>query len=143
MSKIDWLSEEVIKEYKAGNSERRVLLQTLKAALLQKSKDKGELTEADEIAVLKNELKQRQQARVDYEAGGRSDLVEKVDIEIAEIKKMLPEEMSNEDIERVVGEVFEASEDKSFGSIMKQSMARLQGKADGGVVSGIVKKLSS
>ena len=56
MNKIDWLTQEVIKEYKAGNAERRVLLQTLKAALLAKQKEKGELTEADELAVLKNEL---------------------------------------------------------------------------------------
>ena len=141
MSKIDWLTEEVIKEYKAGNSERRVLLQTLKAALLQKSKEKGELTEEDEIAVLKNELKQRMQARTEYDAGGRTDLVEKIDTEIAEIKTMVPQGMSEEEVEKIVTEIVASSEDKSFGAIMKSSMAAVAGKADGGVVSQIVKKI--
>jgi len=141
MAIIDYLSEEVIKEYKAGNTERRVLLQTLKAALLAKSKDKGELSEEDEFVVLKNELKQRQQARSDYENGSRTDLVKKIDIEIAEIKKLLPEEMPEAEIERVVSEVVEEADDKSFGNIMKLSMARLGGKADGGSVSRVVKKV--
>lgn len=141
MSKMDYLSEEVIKEYKAGNNERRVFLQTLKAALLQKSKDQGELSEQDEINILKNELKQRQQARKEYEEAGRDDLVKKIDFEISEIKAMLPEEMSEEEVEKIVKEVIESSEDKSFGVIMKLSMAKLQGQADGGKVSQIVRKI--
>jgi len=141
MSKIDYLSEEVIKEYKAGNTERRVLLQTLKAALQAKEKEKGNLSEDEEIAVLKNELKQRQQARADYQSGDRSDLVEKIDKEISEIKTMLPAELSQEEVERVVREVYESCEEKSFGCIMKESMTRLKGQADGGIVSQIVKKV--
>jgi len=141
MTKIDELSQEIIKEYKTGNEQRRVLLQTLKAALLMKEKEKGKLTETDEVAVLKNELKVRQQARTDFEKGGRVDLVEKTDEEIAEIKKMLPEEMSEQEIEKVVREVISLSEDKAFGSIMKQSMSRLAGKADGGTVSQVVRRV--
>jgi hypothetical protein len=141
MSKMDYLSEEVIKEYKAGNVERRVFLQTLKAALLQKSKDQGELSEQDEINILKNELKQRQQAKKEYEEAGRDDLVKKIDFEIAEIKTMLPEEMSEEEVEKIVREVIQSSEDKSFGSVMKLAMAKLQGRADGGLVSQIVRKV--
>lgn len=141
MSKIDYLSSEIIKEYKAGNTERRVLLQTLKAALLSKEKEKGELTEADEIAVLKNEVKQRQQARVDFEKGNRADLIEKTDTEIAEIKKLLPEEMSEQEIEKIVREVVESLPEKDFGAAMQQSMARLKGQADGALVSQIVRRV--
>ncbi len=141
MSKIDELTQEIIKEYKAGNNERRVLLQTLKAALLTKEKEKGEMTEADEIAVLKSELKQRQQAKADYQNGGRQDLMEKMDFEIGEIESMLPAQISEEEIEEVVREVVETAEDKSFGAVMKASMAKLQGQADGGAVSQVVKKV--
>lgn len=141
MSKIDELTQEIIKEYKAGNNERRVLLQTLKAALLVKQKEKGDITSEDEMGVLKSEMKQRQQARKEYEDAGRSDLVEKIDFEISEIKSMLPEEMSEEDVEKIVREVIEQSSDKSFGNIMKESMMRLKGQADGSVVSKKVKEL--
>ena len=141
MSKIDWLTQEIIKEYKAGNAERRVLLQTIKAALLTRQKEKGELVEADELSVIKSELKQRQQARSDYENGGRADLVEKMDYEITELKQLLPEEMGEGEVRKVVQEVVESSQDKSFGNIMKESMVRLKGQADGQLVSSIVKEL--
>ncbi len=141
MSKIDDLTQEIIKEYKSGNEQRRVLLQTLKAALLTKEKEKGELTSSDEMATLKIELKQRQQARSEYDAAGRADLVEKIDFEINEIKSMLPAEMSEEEIEKIVREVAGSLDDKSFGAVMKESMIRLKGQADGGLVSAIVKKV--
>lgn len=141
MSKIDQLTQEIIKEYKSGNEQRRVLLQTLKAALLTREKEKGEMTEADEIATLKIELKQRQQARSEYQNAGRADLVEKIDFEINEIKSMLPAEMSEEEIEKIVREVAGSLDDKSFGAVMKESMIRLKGQADGGLVSAIVKKV--
>ena len=140
MSKIDWLNEEIIKEYKAGNEKRRVFLQTLKAAILQKQKDKGELTEDDESQILKVELKQRQQARSEYESAGREDMLSKIDFEITTLKEMLPPEMSETEIEEIVVKVIGEQEDKSFGNIMKQSMIALKGQADGSVVSQLVKK---
>jgi len=141
MSKIDWLSQEIIKEYKAGNSERRIVLQTLKAALQSKEKERQGLTEEDEIAVLKSELKARQQAKADYENGQRDDLVKKMDFEISEISSMLPEQMGEEEIEKIVKEVVSKTSDKSFGNVMKESMIELKGKADGGAVSQVVKRV--
>lgn len=141
MSKIDWLSEEIIKEYKAGNNERRVVLQTLKAALQAKEKEKQGLSKEDEIAVLKSELKARQQAKAEYESGQRDDLVKKMDFEINEISSMLPEQMTDEEIEKIVQEVVAKTSDKSFGNVMKESMIELKGKADGGAVSGVAKRV--
>lgn len=141
MNKLEWLNAEILKEYKGGDPERRVFLQTLKAALQMKEKEKGQLSESDETQLFKNELKQRQQAREEYVSGGRNDLVAKIDKEIAELKGMLPEEMSGEKIEEIVRKVYESAEDKSFGSIMKSAMAELQGQADGALVSQVVKKI--
>ena len=141
MSKIDWLSEEIIKEYKAGNNERRILLQTLKAALQAKEKEKQDFSEEGEMAVLKSELKARQQAKAEYESGKRDDLVKKMDFEINEIASMLPEQMSGEEIEKIVQEVVSKTSDKSFGNVMKESMIELKGKADGGAVSQVVKRV--
>ncbi|MFH1855552.1 MAG: GatB/YqeY domain-containing protein [bacterium] len=141
MSKIDWLSEEIIKEYKAGNNERRVVLQTLKAALQAKEKEKQGLSEEDEMAVLKSELKARQQAKAEYESGQRDDLVKKMDFEINEISSMLPEQMTDEEIEKIVQEVVSKTSDKSFDNVMKESMIELKGKADGGAVSQVVKRV--
>lgn len=93
------------------------------------------------MQLLKQELKQRQQAREEYASGGREDLVSKIDKEIEELKSMLPEEKSDERIEETVRKVYEESDDKSFGAVMKATMAELQGQADGGKVSQIVKKI--
>lgn len=141
MNKLEWLNSEILKEYKGGDQDRRVFLQTLKAALQMKEKEKGQLSESDEMQLLKNELKQRQQAREEYAGGGREDLVAKIDKEITELKGMLPEEMSEEKIEETVRKVYESAEDKSFGSIMKLTMAELQGQADGALVSQVVKRV--
>ncbi|MCX6809466.1 MAG: GatB/YqeY domain-containing protein [Candidatus Berkelbacteria bacterium] len=142
MSQLDWINQEIIKDYKSGNAERRVFLQTIKAALINKTKESGsQISEEDEIKVLKSEMKQRQEAVEQYKQANRQDLVDKVQKEVDILKGILPQDLSDEEIEKTVKEKIDSSEDKSFGSIMKESMAELKGRADGSRVSQIVKKL--
>jgi len=139
---LKWLDEEIIKEYKAGNKIRRVFLQTIKAALLNRAKEVGgEISDEDEIRVLKSELKQRQEALEQYKAGNRQDLVDSIQKEINILKELLPAEMSEAEIEKIVREKIKTLEDKSFGSVMKTVMAELRERADGKTVAQIVKKI--
>jgi len=139
---LKWLDEEIIKEYKAGNKIRRVFLQTIKAALLNRAKEVGgEISDEDEIKVLKSELKQRQEALEQYKAGNRQDLVDSIQKEIDILKELLPAEMSEAEIEKIVREKIKTLEDKSFGSVMKTVMAELRERADGKTVAQIVKKI--
>ena len=139
---IDQLNQQILEEYKSGNSEKRVILQTIKAALQKKQIDTGDKYDsATEITVLKGELKQRQEAREQFASAGRNDLVKKADIEIDTLKQMLPEEMSDEEVEAKVKKVVDSTEDKSFGNIMKLSMGELRGQADGSRVSKIVNQI--
>jgi hypothetical protein len=139
---LKWLNEEIIKEYKAGNKIRRVFLQTIKAALLNRAKETGgEISDEDEIKVLKSELKQRQEALEQYRAGNRQDLVDSIQKEIDILKELLPAEMSEVEIEKIVREKIKTLEDKSFGSVMKAVMAELRGRADGKTVAQVVKKI--
>jgi len=138
---IDKLNEQIIADYKSGNAERRVLYQTLKAALFNRQKElKDQYGEEEEIRILKNELKQRQEALEQFKSASRVDLVEKNQKEIDLISELLPEQMSSSDVEKVVENKINEAEDKSFGNVMKAVMQELKGKADGKIVSDLVKK---
>ena len=107
---------------------------------------------ADEqiIEVLTSEMKKRKDSIIAYEQGDRQDLADKEEKEIKIIEKYLPKQMSDEEIENVVKEIVgthgvgtygNASVQKDFGKVMGQVMARVKGKADGGRVSEVVKKV--
>ena len=100
----------------------------------------GKMTEADELLVLQKELKNKNEAKAMFEEAGRKDLVEEVDYEISVLKKYLPEQMEEIELEKVVMEVLAGNEGLNFGQMMGMVMAKLQGKADGTVVSKMVKE---
>ncbi len=102
------------------------------------------LTEEQIIEVLTSEIKKSKDSIIAYKQGDRQDLAEKEKREIKIIEKYLPEQMSDEEIEKVVKEVVDSMGDvgiKDFGKVMGQVMPRVKGKADGGRVSEIVKKV--
>lgn len=138
----DELNGRIVEEYKSGNSAKRIILQTIKAALQKKKIDLGgKYDEAAEIATLKGELKQRQEARELFAKGGRDDLVAKSDAEIAILRDMLPEELTDEAVEARVRQIAATTDDKSFGNLMKLSMGELKGQADGSRVAKIVNQI--
>lgn len=138
---IDKINKQIIDDYKSGNNERRILLQTLKASLLNRQKDLKEYyNEKEEIKVLKNELKVRKEALVQFKAASRDDLVKKNTMEIDIISAMLPAMMDETEVEKIVVDKISSMEDKSFGNVMKEVMQELNGQADGKVVSEFVKK---
>jgi hypothetical protein len=140
MSLIEDFSREILQAYKTGETQKRILLQTLKASLLKSQKDLGRDLEAeDETRVLKSELKIREQSREDYQKGSRDDLTKQADWEISVIKKYLPEQLGDEEIEKAVQDAISSGE-KDFGKIMKEVMAKIGEQADGSRVAGIVKK---
>jgi uncharacterized protein len=99
----------------------------------------GEMVEADEIAVLRKELKNKEEARGMFLKGGRQDLVDQLDYEIEVVKEYLPEEISEDKIKEIVGQVV-AEKGNNFGLIMKEVMVKTGGSVDGSVVSRIVKE---
>jgi len=142
MSLIDELSQKVVETYKSGHPKERVFLQTLKAALINGQKETGQdLTPEDEVRILGRELKLREQSKLDFEKGGRADLVKSIDDEIALLKKYLPEQIGEKEIREIVRKKAESMDNPSFGQLMGASMADLKGRADGARVSVIVKEV--
>lgn len=122
------------------NTLRLVLSEVKNFAIDLRTKGR-ELNDQDVLAVMTKEAKKRKESIEIFEKAGRTDLST---IEIGElnvIESYLPKQMSREDLERIVAEVLESTDKKDFGSVMKETMARVKGQADGKEVAEVVKFL--
>lgn len=99
----------------------------------------GQMTETDEVGVLRKELKNKEESREMFLKGNRNDLVEQLDYEIEVLKEYLPEEISEEKIIEIVTKVV-IEKGNNFGLVMKEVMTQLNGAVDGSVVSRIVRE---
>jgi len=110
-------------------------------AALEKKKEK--LDDTDCISVIKKLMKQRQDSIEQFTAGGRLDLAEKETKELAVLKDYVPVEMSKEDVSRIVEEAvvsLGASDMKDMGNVMKEVRAKTEGRADGKMISDLVRE---
>ena len=116
----------------------------IRAAVLQKEKDtKAELEDNEILDIIAKQHKQRKDALADFVKAGRDDLIETTNQEIAIIKKYLPEQLSREEIEKIVDETIEevgATSMKEMGKVMGKLMPKVKGVADGKVVNEIVRE---
>jgi uncharacterized protein YqeY len=92
------------------------------------------------IRVLRSELKKRKESIESFQKAGRADLIEKETNEMRFIEQYLPKEMSDEELFSKVKAIYNESQDKSFGTIMKATVVAVNGQADGKRISQMVKK---
>ena len=106
----------------------------------------GELIDEEIIEVIFSEIKKRKEAISGFEKGEREDLIKKEKAEIEVLERYLPGQLSEEELRKLVKETIKAvgaQEIKDMGKVMTEVMPKIKGKADGGVVSKIVKELLS
>ena len=133
---------------KAKDATRLTALRMLKAALMNKSIEKGRALEAtEELQVVSTLVKQRRDSIEQFTAGGRADLADKERAEIGVLEAYLPAAVSVEELERVVAAAVAetgASGPRDMGKVMKAVMSALTGKTvDGKKVNELVRaKLS-
>ena len=135
---------------KARQTTRLSVLRLIKSAIQNKEIDLGEpLTTEQDLQLLQTMVKQRNESISTFEKANRQDLADKEKEELVIVRTYLPEEISLDEVDRVVVAVVEelqASSSKDMGNVMKETMARLKknGKAvDGKVVNQVVRsKLS-
>ena len=92
--------------------------------------------------VLSHQIKTRKESIVEFEKGGREDLVNKTNDEINLLLSYLPEQLSEEELNKLIDEVFakvNPSSQKDMGLIMKEVNPLVKGKADMKLVSTIIK----
>jgi len=150
MSLSERLQEDLVEAMKARQTTRLSVLRLIKSAIQNKEIDLGEaLTTAQDLQLLQTMVKQRNESISTFEKANRQDLADKEKEELAIVRTYLPEEVSLDEVDRVVVAVVEelqSSSPKDIGIVMKETMARLKktGKVvDGKVVNQVVRsKLS-
>jgi len=156
---------DLVKAMKEGEEITVSTLRMLNAAMVNKEKEKrakiakselglsendlvkkSELTDEEIIEVVFSEVKKREEAALGFEKGRRIDLADKERKEKGTLKKYLPEQLSEEAVVELVKEALAktgAKEMKDMGKVMVELMPKVKGKADGGMVSRIVKEYLS
>ena len=145
MSIHDQLMADLKKALRDQDEVRKAAIRMALAALKNARVDKNaDLTDDEMIAVLSKEVKQRRDAIVEYEKGGRDDLCAQERAEIEILQRYLPQMMSKDEVEelaRVAIAELGASSPKQMGQVMRTLMPRVQGRADGRMVSQVVRDL--
>ncbi|TSA55944.1 MAG: GatB/YqeY domain-containing protein [Planctomycetaceae bacterium] len=142
------INGEMVSAAKAKDKIKLSAIRMIKSALHNKEIDlKRELSDEELLQVLSSIVKQRKDSIEQFRKGGRVDLVEKEEKELAVVQFFMPEQLSEEEIEEEIEKAIEdvgAVSIKDMGKVMKVVMPRLTGRADGKIVSDKVKaKLSA
>jgi len=121
----------------------RMLKSALKYAAIEKSGAEGELDDAEATQVIRKQVKQRQDSIESFEKGGRAELADKEERELAILNQYLPVAMSGEDIARLVRETIAevgATSRAQMGAVMKALGPKVAGRADGKTLSQEVQR---
>ena len=145
MSLEDKISQDYVNAMKSRDSAKSTALNFLRAQIKNVKIDKRveQVTDEDVIAVIKKQVKQRQDSIAQFTSGGRLDLAEKEEKEMALLKAYLPAEMSADQLKGIVEEMIKitgASSIKDMGRVMKEVLAKTAGAADNQAVSALVKE---
>lgn len=149
MSLLEKIDQDIKKAMLAKEKEKLEALRAVKNALLVQKTEKGggsAIDEDGEIKILKRLVKQRKEAAELYVQQNRKDLAEVEEAQAEVINSYLPEQLSEDDIRKVVKDLIEklgASSMKDMGRVMGAASKELAGKADNKLVSDIVKDLLS
>lgn len=147
MQKKD-LQEELKQSMLARDELKTSVLRMLLSSISYLETNKGgagyEATEEDVMSSIQKEAKQRRDSIEEFEKAGRQELADKEQKELELLQKYLPEQLSEEEIKKFVEEAIAqtgASSISDMGKLMGSLMPKIKGKADGNLVSKIVREL--
>jgi uncharacterized protein YqeY len=140
---MDKIAADMKEAMRAKDAARLSTLRLLKSAVeyYKIEKKQEQLTDVDVTAIIKKQIKQRQDSIEGFEKGGRADLVEKEKAELVVLKSYLPEELSPAQVEEAVKATIAelgATTKTDMGKVMKAVQAKLAGRADNRLVSQVV-----
>ncbi|HKY64084.1 MAG TPA: GatB/YqeY domain-containing protein [bacterium] len=130
---------------KAREQDRLMFLRNIKSVLKNKAIDaRRDLSDDEVIQALSTLAKQRRESIEAFKSGGRQDLVDKELAELKVIEEFLPQQLSAEELEKLVREAIAetgAQGAKDMGKVMKALMPKTTGRTDGKALSEKVKNL--
>jgi uncharacterized protein len=139
MSVLEQVQSDVKIAMKAGERERVHALRLVANELQKAAKENG----GDEVQVLQRERKRRLEAAEAYRDGGRADAAEAEEREAEIIASYMPQQLSDEELDAIVGDAVAesgASSPSEMGKVMGLIMPKVQGRADGKRVSAAVRE---
>jgi uncharacterized protein YqeY len=138
------INNDIVNAMKAKDKETLDVIRMVKGAMQLESISKKRNLEDDEvIAIVSKQIKMRKESIEEFKKANRTDLIEKTESEIVILNKYLPEQLSDEELSKIIDEIIvkvEAKNDKDMGKIMKELAPLVKGKADMGKVNMIIKE---
>jgi hypothetical protein len=138
------LEEEVKEAMRARDGERRDALRLILSSLKSAEKElQRPLGESEELQVLQRERKRRVEAAEAFREGGREDQAEAEEFELDVLEEFMPEQLSEDDLERIVDDAIAecgATSLRDLGRVMADVMPQIAGRADGSAVSQLVRE---
>jgi len=139
------LLEDLKQSMKDKNTNRKNVVQMVRAAILQKEKDNGiELNDEQIMEIIAKEHKKREESIEDYKKADRQDLVDQIQEEISVLAEYLPKKMEKAELEAIIKEIvnqLNATSMKDMGVVMKEAKARCGLAADGKDINQIVREM--
>ena len=124
---------------KAQDKETLAVIRMVKGAIsLEEINTKKELNDQEVISIIAKQIKTRKESIEDFKKGGRQDLIDKTNSEIEILNKYMPEQLSIEEVDKIIDEIFALENPTSMadmGKVMKIAKDRLTGQADMSYVS--------
>ncbi|MFA5063364.1 MAG: GatB/YqeY domain-containing protein [Candidatus Omnitrophota bacterium] len=143
------LEEKILNDYKeamkSGDKLKSSVLSFLRADMMNAAVAKkiNALNDTEAIAVIKKQIKQRQDSIEQFTKGERLEMAEKEKKELEILKTYLPPELSADAVKQIIEEVISvtgSSGMKDMGKVMKEVNAKIAGQADGKLVSDLVRQ---
>lgn len=143
------LEEKILNDYKEAMKNKDTLkssvLSFLRAELINVAfaKKKKALDDNEVIPVIRKQIKNRQDSIEQFQKGNRGDLVDKETKELEILKSYLPQELSVDEIKKIIEEIVAstgAQDLKDMGKVMKEVAGKVEGRADGKMVSDLVRE---
>jgi uncharacterized protein YqeY len=139
------LSEDLKTALRSGDKLRTSVIRLLTALIKNREVEKrGPLTDAELIQAVSASCKQRQEAIEQYRQGKRQDLVDKETAELQILQSYLPTALGPEELQVLVQEAIresQAASPREMGKVMALLIPKVTGRADGKVVSGLVREM--
>lgn len=143
MTLIDRLNDDMKAAMRAQEKETLNVIRMVKSAVqLAKIELKHDLTDEEVIDVVSKQIKMRKDSIAEFSKANRDDLVAQYNKEIDILNKYMPEQLSLEEVEKIIDEAFSVvnpTSQKQMGLIMKEVNPKVRGKFDMGEVSKIIK----
>ena len=144
MSLITRMEDEVKQAMLARDTERRDALRLLLSSLRAAEKElQRPLSDGEELQVLQRERKRRQEAAEAFRSGGRPEQAASEERELDVLQEFMPEPLNEDELEEIVDDAIAengATSMRDFGRVMADVMPQVSGRADGSVVSQLVKE---